>query len=318
MQHLIQDFPLRAVSFAELSRSQQQKTLDSPQPADIITTTLSNVTSLVSSGDISTTDLQHFVIDEVDQFLDYRDVGENMAFLNEFVDVEQGKSKCQIIFAGAFISSRGFNKLSEVVPDLEQYLNPKSHIPLDHIEQKFYFINNKSKPEHVLRMLNRNSQAHTMGTHKPLIFCNFNNTAYWLHKHLIVNDIPNIFIGKQLDKKTKKNLITTEIPNTPYPIVTTDSFGYGLDFRDIGLVVNYEFPFKYEDYLRRCGRTGRLSSNSKLCEVASYVSYVRDKSLFNIVKDSTMHKECRAYSLITTNKTGWMKKSRITQLEVQT
>ena len=245
------------------------------------------------------------MVDEADDFMDYRKIAENEAFLKEFVDQENGLTKCQIILAGAIMHTPGFKRVSEMVPGIERYLNPRSHVPLQHVQQRFCFVNNRKKPFHIIELLQNHIQNSNSELQRPLIFCNFANSAYWLHKHLIAHDINNIFIGRSADSKTKTRLMRDEIPNTDYPIVTTDSFGYGLDIREIGLVINYEFPFTYEDYIRRIGRTGRMSSNSHNCEAVSYVSYKKDKALFNIVKNSTAQNECLATMLLSTNKYGW-------------
>ncbi len=40
-------------------------------------------------------------------------------------------------------------------------------------------------------------------------------------------------------------------------LITTDVSARGLDIPDIDLVVNYDMPDKPENYVHRCGRTGR-------------------------------------------------------------
>ena len=277
-------------------------------PIDVLIGTYDNIMSWISSGNISTSDLQHLVIDEADDFMDYRKVADNEAFLKEFVDQENGLTKCQIILAGALMHQPGFMRISEMVPGIERYLNPRSHVPLQHVHQRFCFVNNKNKQLHVVKLLKNHLQNSNNEVQRPLIFCNFTNTAYWLHKHLISHGVDNIYVGRGPSSKHRTRLMRNEIPNTDYPIVTTDSFAYGLDVREIGLVVNYEFPFTYEDYIRRIGRTGRMSSNSDNCEAVSYVSYARDKALFNIVKNSTVQNECLATVLLSTNKYGWVRK----------
>ena len=276
-------------------------------PIDVLIGTYDNIMSWISSGNISTSDLQHLVIDEADDFMDYRKVADNEAFLKEFVDQENGLTKCQIILAGALMHQPGFMRISEMVPGIERYLNPRSHVPLQHVHQRFCFVNNKNKQLHVVKLLKNHLQNSNNEVQRPLIFCNFTNSAYWLHKHLISHGVDNIYVGRGPSSKHRTRLMRNEIPNTDYPIVTTDSFAYGLDVREIGLVVNYEFPFTYEDYIRRIGRTGRMSSNSDNCEAVSYVSYARDKALFNIVKNSTVQNECLATVLLSTNKYGWFR-----------
>ena len=274
---------------------------------DIMVGTTAGISQGIGSGAISTTDLEHIVVDEVDQWMDYRSVDDNMIFLRELVDEEEGRSKCQIVLVGAFLGQACFRTLSDAIPGLEQYVNRRSHQPLGHVKQRFMFVNNINKAAHFAAWLKEHVETQNMTVHKPLIFCNFANTATWLHNYLIDNGINNILFSKRMTARSKTELLQNEIPNTDYPIVAVDGFGVGLDFREIGLVVNYEFPHTYEDYLRRIGRTGRMSSNAQACQAVSYVSYNKDKALYGIIKNSFDDKECRAYSLSPPNKNGWFR-----------
>merc|ERR1712196_279531 len=43
-------------------------------------------------------------------------------------------------------------------------------------------------------------------------------------------------------------------------LIATDVASRGLDVKDIGFVVNYDFPNQIEDYIHRIGRTGRAGA----------------------------------------------------------
>ena len=43
-------------------------------------------------------------------------------------------------------------------------------------------------------------------------------------------------------------------------LVASDLASYGIDVGGLNLVVNYDFPKKYDGYLRRIGRTGRIGN----------------------------------------------------------
>ena len=40
-------------------------------------------------------------------------------------------------------------------------------------------------------------------------------------------------------------------------LITTDLLARGIDVQQVGLVINYELPFKKENYIHRIGRAGR-------------------------------------------------------------
>jgi len=41
-------------------------------------------------------------------------------------------------------------------------------------------------------------------------------------------------------------------------LITTDLLARGIDVQQVGLVINYELPFKKENYIYRIGRAGRF------------------------------------------------------------
>jgi len=41
-------------------------------------------------------------------------------------------------------------------------------------------------------------------------------------------------------------------------LITTDLLARGIDVQQVGLVINYELPFKKENYIHRIGRAGRF------------------------------------------------------------
>ncbi len=45
-------------------------------------------------------------------------------------------------------------------------------------------------------------------------------------------------------------------------LVATDVAARGLDIPDVGVVINYTFPLKVEDYVHRIGRTGKPRTSS--------------------------------------------------------
>ena len=48
--------------------------------------------------------------------------------------------------------------------------------------------------------------------------------------------------------------------NTFYTLVATSVAARGLDVKGLILVVNFDCPNHYEDYVHRCGRTGRAGN----------------------------------------------------------
>lgn len=56
----------------------------------------------------------------------------------------------------------------------------------------------------------------------------------------------------------KRDMIMKEFrTGTTRVLITTDLLARGIDVQQVGLVINYELPYKKENYIHRIGRAGR-------------------------------------------------------------
>ena len=59
------------------------------------------------------------------------------------------------------------------------------------------------------------------------------------------------------------------------------NFNFFIDVKDIGLVVNYDFPQNIEDYVHRIGRTGRAGAKG---ESYSFITKDDDRIIKDLIK----------------------------------
>jgi ATP-dependent RNA helicase DDX49/DBP8 len=64
-------------------------------------------------------------------------------------------------------------------------------------------------------------------------------------------------------------------------LLTTDLGSRGLDIRTVGLVINYDFPIEYVDYVHRAGRTARGIQRGKCVSLITQ----HDVALLNLVEE---------------------------------
>jgi ATP-dependent RNA helicase DDX5/DBP2 len=79
-------------------------------------------------------------------------------------------------------------------------------------------------------------------------------------------------------------------------IVATDVASRGLDVKDIGMVVNYDFPTQIEDYIHRIGRTGRAGATGSSYTFVTGKNAHYGKDLIKILEDAgqTVPEELRS------------------------
>ena len=79
-------------------------------------------------------------------------------------------------------------------------------------------------------------------------------------------------------KKSKRNIL-----------VATDVASRGLDIKDIGTVINFDFPMTIEDYIHRIGRTGRAGAMGTSYTFFSYSDITFAQDLIKILRKSSQN-----------------------------
>jgi len=92
---------------------------------------------------------------------------------------------------------------------------------------------------------------------KVLIFTGTKRVADDLTKYLRQDGWPALAIHGDKEQR-ERDWVLGEFKNGRSPIlIATDVASRGLDVKDVGYVINYDFPNNCEDYIHRIGRTGR-------------------------------------------------------------
>lgn len=93
-----------------------------------------------------------------------------------------------------------------------------------------------------------------------IIFVDKQEDADDLVKNLLKNSYPCMALHGGVDQCDRESIIGF-FKNQNMPLlVATSIAARGLDVKDLILVVNYDCPNHYEDYVHRCGRTGRAGN----------------------------------------------------------
>jgi ATP-dependent RNA helicase DDX46/PRP5 len=95
---------------------------------------------------------------------------------------------------------------------------------------------------------------------KVLIFVNSQRQCDTLYKELIKCCYPCLSLHGGQDQNDRESTIEDFKSGTSNIMVATSVAARGLDVNDLKLVVNFEVPNHYEDYIHRIGRTGRAGN----------------------------------------------------------
>ncbi|WVR08901.1 ATP-dependent RNA helicase DBP2-A [Kwoniella sp. DSM 27419] len=108
---------------------------------------------------------------------------------------------------------------------------------------------------------------------KVLIFVGTKRVADDLTKFMRMDGWPALAIHGD-KQQAERDWVLAEFKSGRSPIMlATDVASRGLDVKDIGYVINYDFPNNCEDYIHRIGRTGRAGAKG-----VSYTYFTTDNS----------------------------------------
>ncbi|ODO06179.1 ATP-dependent RNA helicase DBP2-A [Cryptococcus wingfieldii CBS 7118] len=108
---------------------------------------------------------------------------------------------------------------------------------------------------------------------KVLIFVGTKRVADDITKFLRMDGWPALAIHGD-KQQAERDWVLAEFKSGRSPIMlATDVASRGLDVRDIGYVINYDFPNNCEDYIHRIGRTGRAGKTG-----TSYTYFTTENS----------------------------------------
>ncbi len=98
---------------------------------------------------------------------------------------------------------------------------------------------------------------------KVILFCETKRLVNDLCKNLKKVDIPADMIHGDKTQKARENALGKFKKGRVKVLVATDVLARGIDVDDVSLVINYEVPSNYNDYIHRIGRTGRAGKTGK-------------------------------------------------------
>ncbi|KAJ7123356.1 DEAD-domain-containing protein [Mycena filopes] len=108
---------------------------------------------------------------------------------------------------------------------------------------------------------------------KVLIFVGTKRVADDITKYLRQDGWPALAIHGDKEQR-ERDWVLGEFKASRSPIlIATDVASRGLDVKDVGYVINYDFPNNCEDYIHRIGRTGRAGSKG-----TSYTYFTTDNA----------------------------------------
>ena len=229
--------------YGGVEQENQIKTLN--EGVDVLVTTPGRMFDLISQGFVDVSKLEIFVLDEADLMLD-------LGFNKDIQDlIRKIPKNRQTLFFTATISKKIKSLAYDVVREaIRIHVSPQNPVSknVDHavasieMDDKRFFLENilKEYPEKKFIVFAR-TKVRVERIVAAMARVTVNSEA--LHGGIEQNDRFDI-----LDRfRSGENNV----------LITTDVACRGIDIPDMDYVVNYDLPDNPENYVHRCGRTGR-------------------------------------------------------------
>lgn len=241
------------------------------QKSHIVVGTPGRVMDLVRRGSLQLSGIIHLVIDEADLMLDMgflEEVGEIISLLPE---------NRKILLFSATLEKQVQTLIDNYAADAVFVAQDQEDGPPPSIGQAVYEVTAENKYEMFKRVLMKENPDSCM------IFCGTREMVNVLFQKLRRDRIFCGMIHGEMEQKERlKNVDAFGRGGFRY-LIATDVAARGIDFENIGLVVNYDFPTGKDTYVHRIGRTGR---NGKDGRAVSLVS-AQEKKMLQKVEEYT-------------------------------
>ncbi len=255
--------------FGGVEQEQQIRTLDNG--IDILVTTPGRMFDLISQKAIVLDNVEFLVLDEADLMLD-------MGFAKDIQDVMRFiPNKRQTLFFSATISKKIKSLAYDVVKNaIRIQISPKNpvaktitHTILDvEMDDKRFFLEN---------IIKENEEK------KMVVFA---RTKVRVER--IVAAMERVGISSEalhggIDQKERFAILERFRTGENKLLITTDVACRGIDIPSVDCVINYDLPDNPENYVHRCGRTGRGKNRGQALSFCSE----SEKELLTAIEEYT-------------------------------
>jgi len=225
---------------------------------DIMIGTPGRLMDYGNSGKILFRDFGFLIIDEADRMFDMGFLPDLRRIMKKMIPSAQ---RISMLFS-ATLSHRVKNLAWEYTNEPAEINMSPEQVTVDKINQLIFHVNTSEKINLLLGILK---------THNPenaLIFTNTKQNAITVAARLSGNGYVCDYIIGDLPQGRRTKIIESIKSGKLKYLVATDVAARGLHINDLDMVINYDIPEDFENYVHRIGRTARAGKSGMAITLA--------------------------------------------------
>ena len=205
------------------------------------------VYDLIKRGALTTSHIKNIIVDEADQMLENR-FRDQLKCILELGFPES--ARCALF--SATMNDDVVEFAEQLLQDPVRILIPPEEVNLKGLIQYKVELPREDWKFDTLLDIYKN-----LNITQALIYCNRKQRAEWLADKMTAAGFPITCIHGDLEIQDRMERMTSFRKGETRVLISTDLLARGIDVQQVSLVINYEVPPQYENYIHRIGRCAR-------------------------------------------------------------
>lgn len=212
---------------------------------EIVISTPGRLLDLMEQGAASLSALDYLIIDEVDQMLD-------LGFKQPITTLSQLRApSAQTLCFSATLPLEVVETIASLAPNIEQIAIENQPLAVTSIDHRGYYVSLEMMDQLLLHII-RSEQPP-----QAIIFTRSRKMADRIVALLAQNNIEAEAIHSDRSQAAREHILERFRTSQTSILVATDVMARGIDIESITHIINFGLPLSAEQYIHRCGRTGR-------------------------------------------------------------
>lgn len=251
--------------------------MKSSEGCEILVITHGRLKQFIEEKKIQLTNLKFFVMDEADKFFKDQKIYDDILGLQKAILEQTQYTLRTLMFSATFDSYIEGHAQTMLRPGYFRITTSSEIVMSPSVKQEFIIANTiHEKLQTLFTILNKDKMQKNVCkdengvtwkrlNKKVVIFCNSRRRTNWLALKLALRGwkaLPTNSGRSQKQRQNSRDEFESESGFSDL-LVSTDVSSRGLNFVGVGLIINFDLPKSFDEYVHRIGRTGRAGNRGR-------------------------------------------------------